>query len=238
MYHYAGNNPVCYTDLNGEVAFCVVTAAIGAVVGAGVAAYSSYKKTGKVDGWKVLEGAVIGGSAGLVFGALGAHVATSTAVQAGNCLASFAEVTGFGAASATATAATATAAGAGSAATAGKAIFTGYNYVYGVQTNGALRQLANKTGSKVLGDLGGYIENGFSSWIDFSKATLDRVAAAGGKILFDLTNVSDLQNVLAGTREYANKITSQELRYIMANWDRFKNVVTFCINEIEVAAPW
>ena len=59
-----------------------------------------------------------------------------------------------------------------------------------------------------------------------------------GKILFDLTNVSDLKNVLAGTGEYANKITSQELRYIMANWNRFKNVVTFCINEIEVAAPW
>lgn len=78
----------------------------------------------------------------------------------------------------------------------------------------------------------------FSSWIDFPKATLDRVAAAGGKILFDLTNVSDLQNVLVGTGEYANKITSQELRYIMANWDRFKNVVTFCINEIEVAALW
>ena len=77
-----------------------------------------------------------------------------------------------------------------------------------------------------------------SSWIDFSKETLDRVAAAVGKILFDLTNVSDLKNVLAGTGEYANKITSQELRYIMANWDRFKNVVTFCINEMEVAATW
>ena len=116
MYHYAGNNPVCYTDPNGEVAFCVVTAAIGAVVGAGVAAYSSYKKTGKVDALSVVQGALIGGVTGLVFGALGAQAATSTAVQAGNCLASFAEVTGFGAASATATAATATAAGAGSAA--------------------------------------------------------------------------------------------------------------------------
>ena len=67
---------------------------------------------------------------------------------------------------------------------------------------------------------------------------LEKYLGWKGKILFDLTNVSDLQNVLAGTGEYANKITSQELRYIMANWDRFKNVVTFCINEMEVAAPW
>lgn len=63
-------------------------------------------------------------------------------------------------------------------------------------------------------------------------------ASEESRILFDLTNVSDLQNVLAGTGKYANNVTSQELRYIMENWDRFKDVVTFCINEMEVAAPW
>ena len=238
LYHYAANNPVKYTDPDGEVAFCVVTAAIGAVVGAGVAAYSSYKKTGKVDGWNVLEGAVIGGTAGFVFGALGAQAATSTAVQAGNCLASFAEVTGFGAASATATAATATAAGAGSASLAGQSVLgKSYDVVYGASNNGSLLQLANKLGSKLLSAFGGPYEYG-GSWIDFSKSILNKIAAQGGRILFDLTNVSDLQNVLAGTGKYANNVTSQELRYIMENWDRFKDVVTFCINEMEVAAPW
>lgn len=196
------------------------------------------KKTGKVDGWKVLEGAVIGGTAGLVFGALGAQAATSTAVQAGNCLASFAEVTGFGAASATATAATATAAGAGSASLAGQSVLgKSYDVVYGASNNGSLLQLANKLGSKLLSAFGGPYEYG-GSWIDFSKSILNKIAAQGGRILFDLTNVSDLQNVLAGTGKYANNVTSQELRYIMENWDRFKDVVTFCINEMEVVAPW
>ncbi|MCR5386074.1 MAG: hypothetical protein K6E69_03040 [Treponema sp.] len=151
MYHYAGNNPVCYTDPNGEVAFCVVTAAIGAVVGAGVAAYSSYKKTGKVDALSVVQGALIGGVTGLVFGALGAQAATSTAVQAGNCLASFAEVTGFGAASATATAATATAAGAGSAATTAGNTFGNLSKAaeYGINTYSQLRNAVVGKGLQV-----------------------------------------------------------------------------------------
>jgi hypothetical protein len=33
-------------------------------------------------------------------------------------------------------------------------------------------------------------------------------------------------------------ITSQELRYIKDNWDRFKDVVTFCKDGVEVVVPW
>ena len=34
MYHYAGNNPVKYTDPDGRIAFCAATALIGAGLGA------------------------------------------------------------------------------------------------------------------------------------------------------------------------------------------------------------
>ncbi len=96
MFTYAANNPVKYTDPDGKIAFCAVTALIGTGIGAGIAAYNSYQETGQIDGLKVLEGAVKGGAIGLGLGLVGAEIATSTALQAGNCLASFTEVTGLG----------------------------------------------------------------------------------------------------------------------------------------------
>ncbi len=97
LYHYAGNNPVKYVDPDGRIAFCAVTALIGVGIGAGVAAYKSYSETGKIDGWKVLESAVIYGTIGLGLGLVGAELATSTALSSGNALASFSTVTGYGA---------------------------------------------------------------------------------------------------------------------------------------------
>ena len=97
LYHYAGNNPITYTDPDGKIAFCVVTAIVGAGIGAAYGAYKSYSETGSVD-WKgVGKDALVGGVAGLGLGLVGAELATSTALQAGNCLARFSTVTGYGA---------------------------------------------------------------------------------------------------------------------------------------------
>ena len=101
MYHYGGNNPVKYTDPDGRIAFCAVTALIGAGVGAAYGAYKSYSETGSVDWKEVGKDALIGGAIGLGAGLIGAQAATSTALQTGNCLAGFGEVTGIGAATAT-----------------------------------------------------------------------------------------------------------------------------------------
>ena len=47
----------------------VITGIAGALIGAAVEAVNSYEETGKVDGWRVLKGAAIGGAIGLGAGA-------------------------------------------------------------------------------------------------------------------------------------------------------------------------
>ena len=39
-------------------------------------------------------------------------------------------------------------------------------------------------------------DSGFSKWIDYSKYTLNKVANAGGKVLFDLSNISNINDEL------------------------------------------
>jgi hypothetical protein len=110
-----------------------------------------------------------------------------------------------------------------------------YDVVYGASANGALKKLADSVNSVTLNYFDKPME---MNWIQFSKSKLDEIARKKGTVLFDLTNVSELDNVIKGTGQFSDNITSQELRYIKDNWDRFEDVVTFCKDGVEVAAPW
>ena len=68
LFAYCENNPINMNDPNGTLALltCVI---IGAIVGAAIGAIASKMIYGKVNGWWVLGGAVVGGVLGYVGGA-------------------------------------------------------------------------------------------------------------------------------------------------------------------------
>ena len=107
--------------------------------------------------------------------------------------------------------------------------------VYGPSAKGALRQLQEKAGGKLLTDIP---KPPGKSWTEFSIDTLNKQLSQGGKIRFDLTNVKDITGVLNGTGKYGNTVTAAELRHIHGNWLQFQNNVTFYRNGLEVSAPW
>lgn len=100
---------------------------------------------------------------------------------------------------------------------------------------GKLRALADKAGGQLLTDLPKPPEMTIE---EFSISTLNRQAGSGGRVHFDLTNMSDIPGALAGTGAYGSAVTSVELRYIQANWARFSSVVTFYRNGVPVPPPW
>ena len=97
MYHYAGNNPVKYTDPDGECPFLVVTGIAGAVIGAAIGAYQVYKDYDSVD-WKkaaleIGKDALIGGAIGLGLGATAAVALTGSATASVSVVATSAKAT-------------------------------------------------------------------------------------------------------------------------------------------------
>jgi hypothetical protein len=67
--------------------------------------------------------------------------------------------------------------------------------------------------------------------------TLDKAAATGRKVHFDLTHVEDLANILAGKGKFANTVTAQELRHITPNWE-FKDIFKIYIDSKVVQPSW
>jgi hypothetical protein len=116
-----------------------------------------------------------------------------------------------------------------------------YNVVFGPTARGDLNKLAENINSSTWSNKGLWGEQypHFATAFDFTKGILDKVQASGGRVLFDLTNMKDVPGVLTG-RSYVNEVTSQELRYIVANWDRFKNTVDFLDRNAGglVKPPW
>ncbi len=107
--------------------------------------------------------------------------------------------------------------------------------VYGPSSRGYLRALRDEAGGVLLEDMPKPAGMG---WTEFSYQTMDEAAATGRLIRFDLTRVTDLQNILRNRGPWAGAVTSHELRYLQANWSRFSGIVRFYRNGIEVPAPW
>jgi hypothetical protein len=107
--------------------------------------------------------------------------------------------------------------------------------VYGPSANGALRGLQESAGGRTLNDLAKPTD---MTWEDFSVSTLNNAASTGTRVRFDLTHVNDIDGVLRGVGPHAQTVTGAELRHIQANWDVFKQVVTFYNGGAEVLPPW
>lgn len=140
-YTYCHNQPVTGYDPDGHFLHIIVGAAIGAVLGGAVSAYSQYKSTGKVSFKKTVgsavEGAVVGGVAGA------AGNTANQLISTGKVNAKQVAVSAIGGA-----AGSADAKFAGAAVKAGsKAVSQAVNKVAG----NAGKQLAAKVGSSVLG---------------------------------------------------------------------------------------
>ena len=98
-----------------------------------------------------------------------------------------------------------------------------------------MRAFANATGAETFSatykpqDMG---------WHEYTVVVLNEAARAGRLILFDLTYVQDLDNLLQGLGLYASTITATELRHIYLNWTAFGAVVIFYENGAQREAPW
>lgn len=110
-----------------------------------------------------------------------------------------------------------------------------YDLVYGPSANLKLFTLADELGSKTLTS---FYKPYDLTWIEFSKQTLNNAVTKNQSVLFDLTNMENIDGVLRGTGPYTNMVTGQELRYIRDNWNVFKNTVQFYKNGREVGPPW
>jgi len=115
--------------------------------------------------------------------------------------------------------------------------FGANDLVYGTSSGGRLRSLQREAGGVLLSDMYRHKPAGMS-WTEFSYRTMDRAAATGRPIRFDLTNVGDIENVLNNRGPYANAVTAHELRYLRQNWSRFERNVFFYRNGVEVGMPW
>jgi RHS repeat-associated protein len=114
--------------------------------------------------------------------------------------------------------------------------FGANDLVYGPSARGALRQLQQSAGGKLLTDVGGPAAG--QSWPQFSIQMLQRQLAAGGRIRFDLTHMQDIPGALRGTGQFGNTITAAELRFLQQHWSQFGAITTFYRNGVEAAAPW
>jgi RHS repeat-associated protein len=79
LYAYCMNDPIKYADSNGKLAFLVVTALAGVIIGAATGAIYSYATTGEVTWQSIAVGAAAGGLIGLGAGSAAGVLLTGSA---------------------------------------------------------------------------------------------------------------------------------------------------------------
>ncbi len=109
------------------------------------------------------------------------------------------------------------------------------DFIYGPSCNGCVRHLADFYGCKELNDLD---NDECLPIIELSKNIIRNSVNENYKIIFDLTNIDDINNILANKGQYADTITSKELLFIKENYTILQNNVIFIKDEKEVAKPW
>jgi len=77
-----------------------------------------------------------------------------------------------------------------------------------------LRAFADKMGAQTLTDLS---KPAAMSWDEFTLVTLDAALISRRSILFDMTHVLGLSDLLQSIGRYAHTITAVELRHIHQN---------------------
>jgi len=110
--------------------------------------------------------------------------------------------------------------------------------VYGPSANSELSDWREKMGGKLLNEVADPYNDGFTDWLSRSKYHLEVCISNGNYVHFDLTYMEDIPNILIGIGRFADKITSDELRYIKKHWERMRNNVKFYKNNVEVDKPW
>jgi hypothetical protein len=105
---------------------------------------------------------------------------------------------------------------------------------YGLSKGTQLAKKAHQAGGLTLSDFKNPHGKDFAK---YSKEILDRAAAAGARVNFDLSDV-DVDGALSVTGPHAHSVTSQELRYIRDNWQRFQKIVTFEKEGQVISPPW
>ena len=224
VYNYSINNPVKYSDPDGQVPFMVVTGIIGAVAGAGISIASDMAAGNDINWGRAGGAAAAGALVGLTLGAAAATAATATAVSAGSAAASFSTVTGYGSAAVATGASTATV-----ASTVNK--FGSNDLVLGLNNNGALQSWVRQFGGKTFGMFNS-TKGSFDGQIrdTMRQATNIRVNLDG----IDLSKISGALNQYG---EPVKGYTNYEL-FLLKTVPEFLEKATFYINNVQVSSPF
>lgn len=117
--------------------------------------------------------------------------------------------------------------------------YTGWRDASGKSTSGVLAAVRDEHGGMMLSDAlakyGKKLDDFDRDWTAASLWMLEKQAAMGKRIHFDLTYVGKIKDAY---KNFPNSITVKELKFIQQNWDSFKDLVIFYKDGKVVDVEW